>query len=204
MTVHMLWLLAGGGWREKCYLLCLQHYCNMQHTESVSPLECRTHLPRLLKSPSPFPSPARALLLHLWHKSRVLCMDVMEWICIMLSRGEGEERGRFQSRLGECLVPHPGSPPARPSSPPDWPDFVQNRWWAWIMMPCPSHQQQASSFSCTSCHLPLRYIWSHGGFCKHKPSWAAACRSRWMGGKSTIQALLKPWQRGQRDREAWI
>lgn len=168
-------LPAASSLLSQLQLITTGNYCNMQHDQSLPPPGCRTHCLWLLNSPLPFPSPARVLPLSLWHKSRVLCMDITDWLCIMPSRGQGEERGRFQSRPGKCPVPHPGSPPARRFSPPDWPDFVQKRWRAWIMMPCPSHQQKPFLFSCTPCHPPPHYTWSHGGFSKHKRSWAAAC-----------------------------
>lgn len=47
-------------------------------------------------------------------------MDIVDQLCTVFSRGEGEKRGWFQSRPGECLAPHPGCHPTRPTSPPDW------------------------------------------------------------------------------------
>lgn len=136
-----------------------------------------THCSWLLHSPSPFPSPAGTLPLPLRHRSRGLGVDITERLCIMLSRGQPEERGTLQSWPGECVVPHPGSHPPRPSIPHSWPGFVQRRP-RWIVLPATGSKPL---------RLPAPLVIPYacrGGFCKHKHTSRAASgglgKERWM------------------------
>lgn len=103
----------------------------------------------------------------------------------MLSRGQGEEKGSLPSRPGECLGPHPGHHPARPSSPQVWPDFVQTRP-RWVTVRA-TGSEPPSPFSRTSCPPLLRHAWSRGGFCKHQHTGTAA----WGGLGKGARMLLR-------------
>lgn len=81
-------LLASLSLLSQLQLITPGNYCNTQHVQYLPPLECRTHCPWLLNSPSPFPSSARVLPLPLWHRSG-LCMDIMKQLCTMIRWGEG-------------------------------------------------------------------------------------------------------------------